>query len=162
MATTFVLVSSGLVVASIKRIIPHEVRIATYTTIIALFVTIAKITLDAKFPEISEKLGPYVPLIVVNCIILGRCEAFASKNSPLRSLLDTLGMGLGFTLALAALASVREFLGFGTILQGTPWEVKVFGESIKPMTVMILPAGAFIMFGVLVGLYRAISSGTKQ
>ena len=156
LATTFVLVCSGLVVSSIKRVIPNEVRIATYTAIIATFVTIAKIMLDAKFPEISARLGPYVPLIVVNCIILGRQEAFASRNNVGRSLLDMFGMGFGFVLALVVLGSVRELLGSGSLGAGLPFEVKVLGDWYHPMVVMILPAGAFISLGLLVGLFRWI------
>lgn len=157
MAATFVLVCSGIVISSVRKLIPDEVRIATYTAVIALFVTIAKMVLDAKFPEVSAKLGPYVPLIVVNCIILGRIEAFCNKNNVVRSLLDTLGMGVGFTLTLVVLGGVRELLGSGTVLGGTPWQRQVYGETISPMVVMLLPAGAFIMFGLLVGAYRALN-----
>lgn len=158
LATTFVLVCSGFVVSSIKRIIPHEVRIATYTAIIATFVTIAKISLDAFFPLISARLGPYVPLIVVNCIILGRQEAFASKNSVGRTLFDTFGMGVGFALTLMVLGSVREIFGSGFIGTGTGLETQLLSPKwFEPMVVMILPAGAFITLGLLVGLFRWIN-----
>jgi len=161
MAATFVLVCSGVALSPIRKLIPDEVRIATYTAIIALFVTVAKMVLDARFPEISAKLGPYIPLIVVNCIILGRMEAFCNKNNMIRSFLDTLGMGVGFTLTLLVLGAVRELLGSGTVLGGTPWETKIYGETIKPMVVMLLPAGAFIMFGLLVGAYRALNPAKR-
>lgn len=155
-ATTFVLISSSLVVSMFKRFIPNQVRIATYTVIIATFVTVADYFLKANFPPISKALGPYVPLIVVNCIILGRAEAFASKNSVLRSFLDALGMGLGFMTALIVLGSLREFFANGTI----------FGYTIisnwHSWVVMVLPAGAFISLGLLVGLFQFISKRMKK
>lgn len=154
-ATTFVLVSSSLVVSTFKRFIPNQVRIATYTVIIATFVTVADYFLKANFPLMSKTLGPYVPLIVVNCIILGRAEAFASKNSVIRSLADSLGMGLGFMMALVILGSVRELFAAGAI----------FGHTIIPAwhgwVVMILPAGAFITLGILVGLFKLISKKVR-
>ncbi len=150
-ATAFVLFSSSLAVSLLKRVIPSQVRIATYTVIIATFVTIADYFLKALFPEISKALGPYVPLIVVNCIILGRAEAFASKNSVAASCADALGMGAGFMCALVALGAVRELFGAGT----------VFGYTLIPSwhswVIMILPSGAFISLGLLVGLFRLIS-----
>ncbi len=155
LATTFVLVSSSLVVSVFKRLIPNQVRIATYTIIIATFVTVADYFLKANFPPISKALGPYVPLIVVNCIILGRAEAFASKNSVIRSLADAVGMGAGFMIALIILGSVRELFAAGT----------VFGNTIIPnwhsWVVMILPAGAFISLGLLVALFKVISKRIK-
>jgi len=155
-ATAFVLVSSSLVVSMLKRHIPNQVRIATYTVIIATFVTVADYFLKANFPPISKALGPYVPLIVVNCIILGRAEAFASKNSVIRSLADAIGMGVGFMLALVILGSVRELFAAGTI----------FGHAIIPgwhsWVVMILPAGAFISLGLLVALFEFVSKRTKR
>ena len=150
-ATAFVLVSSGLVVSTFKRFIPNQVRIAAYTVIIATFVTVADYFLKASFPLMSKELGPYIPLIVVNCIILGRAEAFASKNSVMRSLADSLGMGLGFMMALVTLGSVRELFAAGAI----------FGRTIIPVwegwVIMMLPAGAFITLGMLVGLFKLIS-----
>ncbi len=155
-ATTFVLVSSSLVVSIFKRLIPSQVRIATYTVVIATFVTVADYFLKAKFPLISKELGPYVPLIVVNCIILGRAEAFASKNSVIRSFVDSLGMGVGFMIALVILGSVRELFAAGT----------VFGYTIIPhwqsWIIMILPAGAFISLGLLVGMFNIISKKAKR
>jgi len=156
LATAFVLILSSLVVSSIKKLIPNQVRIATYIVIIASFVTIADRFLAAFFPPISKALGPYVPLIVVNCIILGRQEAFSSRNSIGRSLLDALGMSTGFILALLVLSSIREILGSGTFL-GYP----LLGAWFKPWTIMILPAGAFITLGVLLGIAILIESKTK-
>jgi electron transport complex protein RnfE len=156
LATAFVLILSSLVVSSIKKLIPNQVRIATYIVIIASFVTIADRFLAAFFPPISKALGPYVPLIVVNCIILGRQEAFSSKNSIGRSLIDALGMSTGFILALLVLSSIRELLGAGTFLG-----YQVLGSWFKPWIIMILPAGAFITLGVLLGLAILIESKTK-
>jgi len=151
-ATTFVLVSSSVAVSLIKRIVPHEVRIATFTVIIATFVTCADYFLKANFYTISKALGPYVPLIVVNCIILGRAEAFASKQNVTRSFLDALGMGCGFTLVLITLGSIRELLGSGTIFNYT-----ILGKGFEHWVVMALPAGAFITLGLLVGLFNWIN-----
>jgi len=157
LATTFVLVMSSLVVSSIKKLIPSQVRIASYIVIIASFVTIADRFLAAYFPPISKALGPYVPLIVVNCVILGRQEAFASKNSVGRALIDALGMGTGFILALMVLSSIRELLGAGTILG-----CQVLGSWFKPWIIMILPAGAFITLGILLGLAILIETKTTR
>ena len=157
LATAFVLILSSLVVSSIKKLIPAQVRIASYIVVIASFVTIADQVLKAYFYPISEALGPYVPLIVVNCIILGRQEAFASKNPVGRSLVDALGMSTGFILALIALSSIREILGVGTFLG-----YQVMGPWFKPWIIMILPAGAFIALGVLLGIALMIESKTKR
>ena len=157
LATTFVLIFSSLVVSSIKKLIPSQVRIATYIVVIASFVTIADQFLKAYFYSISEALGPYVPLIVVNCIILGRQEAFSSKNSVGRALIDGLGMSAGFVLALLVLRTIRELLGSGTILG-----YQVMGPWFKPWIIMILPAGAFITLGILLGIALLIESKTKR
>jgi len=151
LAVIFVLFFSSLVVSLIKKLVPHQVRIAVYTVIIATFVTIVDIFLKAQFPDISQALGPYIPLIIVNCIILGRCEAFASKYSLKASLLDALGMGIGFTWGLLILGSIREVLGAGTILG-----VRVMFSNYNPLIVMILPAGAFLVLGFLVALMNRI------
>jgi electron transport complex protein RnfE len=157
LATTFVLILSSLVVSSIKKLIPAQVRIATYIVVIASFVTIADQFLKAFFYPISEALGPYVPLIVVNCIILGRQEAFSSRNSIGRSLIDALGMSTGFLLALLVLSSIRELMGAGTFLG-----YQVMGPWFKPWIIMILPAGAFITLGILLGIALKIESKTKR
>ncbi|MGD2246418.1 MAG: electron transport complex subunit E [Candidatus Aminicenantes bacterium] len=157
LATTFVLIFSSFVVSSIKKLIPAQVRIASYIVVIASFVTIADQFLKAYFYSISEALGPYVPLIVVNCIILGRQEAFASKNSVGRSLVDALGMSSGFILALFLLSTIREILGAGTFLG-----LQVMGPWFKPWIIMILPSGAFITLGVLLGIALLIESKTRR
>ncbi len=157
LATTFVLLLSSLVVSSIKKFIPNQVRIASYIVIIASFVTVADLFLQAFFYPISKALGPYVPLIVVNCVILGRQEAFSSKNSVGRSMIDALGMSTGFVLALLLLSSVREILGAGTFLG-----LQVLGSWFKPWIIMLLPAGAFIALGILLGLALLIESKTQK
>jgi len=157
LATSFVLILSSVVVSSIKKLIPSQVRIASYIVIIATFVTIADRFMAAFFPPISKSLGPYIPLIVVNCIILGRQEAFSSKNSVGRSLVDALGMSTGFILALLALSSIREILGMGTFLGH-----QVMGAWFKPWIIMILPAGAFITLGILLAVALVLESKTKK
>lgn len=156
LATTFVLIFSSLVVASIKKLIPNQVRIASFIVIIATFVTMADRFLAAYFPAISKELGPYVPLIVVNCIILGRQEAFSSKNSVGRAFIDAVGMSSGFILALLALSTIREILGAGTF-----FGFQVMGPWFKPWIIMILPAGAFLTLGILVGIVLHIEYKTK-
>jgi electron transport complex protein RnfE len=147
LATSFVLIFSSFVISLLKKLIPNQVRIASYIVIIATFVTVADRFLAAFFPPISKSLGPFVPLIVVNCIILGRAEAFASKNPPGRSVIDALGMSLGFIMALLLLSSIRELLGNGTFLG-----FKVLGNWFEPWIIMILPAGGFIALGVLMAV----------
>jgi len=156
-ATSFVLIFSSLVVSSIKKLVPKQVRIASYIVIIATFVTLADQFLKAYFPPISKSLGPFVPLIVVNCIILGRQEAFSSKNTVGRSLLDALGMSTGFILALLLLSSIREILGTGAFLGH-----QIMGAWFKPLIIMILPPGAFITLGVLLGIALFIEAKTKR
>jgi electron transport complex protein RnfE len=156
LATTFVLVLSSLVVSSIKKLIPSQVRIASYIVIIATFVTVADQFLAAFFPPISKNLGPYVPLIVVNCIILGRQEAFSSKKTIGRSLIDALGMSLGFIIALLVLSAIREILGSGTFFGH-----QVMGTWFEPWIIMVLPPGAFIALGILLGLANKIEEKSK-
>lgn len=147
LATTFVLVFSSLLISSIRKLIPNQVRIAAFIVVIATFVTIADLVMKAKFPALSKALGPFVPLIVVNCIILGRAEAFASKNSPFRSFLDALGNGTGFLIALVIMGGIREMLGSRTLLG-----YQVLPNGFEPWLIMILPAGAFLTLGLLMGL----------
>lgn len=147
LATTFVLVFSSLLISSIRKWIPNQVRIAAYIVVIATFVTIADLVMKAKFPELSKALGPFVPLIVVNCIILGRAEAYASKNTPFRSFLDALGNGTGFLIALIVMGGIRELLGSRTLLG-----YSVLPNGFEPWLIMILPAGAFLTLGLLMGL----------
>jgi len=157
LAASFVLILSSVVVAFIKKLIPTQVRIASYIVVIATFVTVADRFMAAYFPPISKALGPYIPLIVVNCIILGRQEAFSSRNSVGRSLIDALGMSTGFVLALLVLSSIREILGAGTFLG-----MQVMGSWFKPWIIMILPAGAFITLGVLLGVALLVEQKTRE
>lgn len=148
LATFFVLCGSSLLVSSCKRFVPHEVRISTYILIIATFVTVADMTLAALVPDIHRALGAFMALIVVNCAILGRQEAFASKQPVGRALLDAVGTGAGFLLALVMMGTVREVLGQGSLL-GVP----LFGADYEPWVVMILPPGGFLTLGaLLIGL----------
>jgi Na+-translocating ferredoxin:NAD+ oxidoreductase subunit E len=150
LATTFVLVFSSFIISLVRKVIPTQVRIAAYILIIATFVTIVDLVMRAQFPDLSKSLGPYIPLIVVNCLILGRQEAFASKNNPLRAVLDALGMGAGFLLALSTLGGIREILGSRTLLG-----MQVLPDTFEPWLIMILPAGAFLTLGVMMGTINA-------
>jgi len=152
LAVTFVLVCSELTISSIRKYIPREVRIGIFTIIIATFVTIIDYFFKAQYPTISKALGPYVPLIVVNCIILGRQEVFASKNPVTLSLADALGMGLGFTGALTILGSIRELLGSGSL-----FGYELLGNWFRPWIIMILPPGAFLTLGILIGIMNTFS-----
>lgn len=147
LAATFVLVFSNIFISLIKNVIPTKIRIPAFIVVIASFVTIVDMVMYAYLPAIHKSLGLFIPLIVVNCIILGRAEAFASKNNVFRSILDGLGMGLGFTLALIILGSIREVLGAGQFLG-----INVLPESYQPMLVAILAPGAFIVMGLLMGI----------
>lgn len=142
LATTFVLLMSNLLVSILRKLIPKQVRIATYILIIATFVTVADYTIQAVSIEVHKSLGAFISLIVVNCIILGRAEAFASKNSIGKSVMDALGMGFGFTFAVLCLGVVREVLGNGTFAG-----VSVLGPQFEPWIIMILPGGAFFVLG---------------
>jgi electron transport complex protein RnfE len=147
LAVIFTLVMSSLIISLARNIIPKEVRIPTFIIVIATFVTIADKLLAAYFPDISKALGPFVPLIVVNCIILARQEAFASKNPPGRAVLDALGMSIGFTLTLTILGSIRELIGVGTI-----FTIQIMPNNFEPWMVMVLQPGAFITLGLMIGL----------
>jgi electron transport complex protein RnfE len=152
LAAAFVLAMSNLVISILRHSIPSKVRIPCYIVVIASFVTVVDLVMHGYLYDLHKALGLFIPLIVVNCIILGRAEAFASKKSVLASLLDGLGMGFGFTLTLFILGATREILGNGTILDGTPWAINLMGQSYEPILVMILPPGAFISLGIMVGL----------
>ena len=152
LATTFVLVCSSVVVSFIRKIVPSQVRIAVFTVIIATFVTVADYFLKAQFPDISKALGPYVPLIVVNCIILGRQEAFASKQPVFKSLVDAIGMGIGFALSLVILGLFREILGFGTM-----FDINVMPAGFTKWIIMALPAGAFLGLGLIITAFNWIN-----
>jgi len=144
LASTFVLLCSSVLVSSLRRLIAREVRLTSYILIIATFVTVADMMLAAGFPEISRALGPFVALIVVNCIILGRAEAFAGKVGPLRAAADAIGMGIGFTIALSIISAFRELLGSGSILG-----VDLFGPRFEPWVFMIMPPGGFLTLGLV-------------
>jgi electron transport complex protein RnfE len=148
-ATTFVLVFSNLLVSLLRNVIPSKVRIACYIVIIATFVTIVELGMQAYTYELFLKLGIFIPLIVVNCIVLGRAEAFASKNSPILSVADGLGIGIGFTLSLAALAAVRELLGAGTITIWNGATIFEMGASFQPFAFMVQAPGAFVALGLM-------------
>ena len=142
-ATTFVLVGSGLFVSLFRKYIAHEVRITSYILIIATFVTLADLILAATFPEISKALGPFIPLIVANCLLLGRAESFAAKTGPVRAVADGLGMGLGFTLSLSMLSALRELLGRGSLFGHD-----IFGPHFEPWVFMMMPPGGFLALGI--------------
>jgi Na+-translocating ferredoxin:NAD+ oxidoreductase subunit E len=144
-ATTFVLVFSNLIIALLKNLIPDKVRIAAFIVVIATFVTIVDLVMKAYTPDLYNALGIFIPLIVVNCIILGRAEAFAQKNKVLPAILDGLGMGLGFTLAITLMGCIRELLGNGSI-----FNYRLIGENASTILIFILPPGAFITYGLLI------------
>lgn len=156
LATSFVLIMSEIVISLIKKLIPANVRIPSYILIIATFVTFTDYFLKAFFPGIAASLSIFIPLIVVNCLILGRQEAFASKHSTPRAIADGIGMGLGFTWVLTLLGMIREFFGMGSM-----FGVQLLGEWYRPMVIMVLPAGAFITLGILVGIMNQISREGK-
>ena len=152
LATTFVLVFSNLFVSLLRRFIPSQVRIASFIVIIASFVVIVELLMQAYFYPLFKILGIFIPLIVVNCIILGRAEAFASKNGPVMSLADGLGIGLGYTISLTVLGLIREFLGAGTLLA-----MPVLWEGFEPFAFMLKPPGAFVALGILLGFMNLIT-----
>ncbi len=152
-AATFVLVCSNFMISLLRRVIPDKVRIPCYIVIIATFVTITDMSMAAWFPALHRSLGVFIPLIVVNCIILGRAEAFANKNSPLSSVFDGIGMGLGFMLAMVIMSSFRELLGNGTWLG-----MDILGERFhaQPVLLAILPPGAFVLMGFILATFNVI------
>jgi Na+-translocating ferredoxin:NAD+ oxidoreductase subunit E len=155
-AATFVLVFSNLIVSLIRKLVPNKIRIPCYIVVIATFVTLVELVLEAYLPDLNASLGLFVPLIVVNCIILGRAEAFASRNPPLVSVVDGLGMGVGFTLALTVLGTIREISGSNTLLG-----LELIPDF-SPAMIMILPPGAFLTIGLLLGLFALIRSRREK
>lgn len=151
LATTAVLVCANIVISMLRRVIPAKVRIPAFIVVIASFVTIVGMLMEAYTPDLFNALGLFIPLIVVNCVILARAEAFAFKNNIFDSLLDGVGMGLGFTLSLTVLGGVRELLGNGSL-----FNVALLGSSFKPALIMILPPGAFLALGVLLAFYNQV------
>jgi electron transport complex protein RnfE len=152
-ATMFVLVFSNLFIALLKNFIPDKVRIAAFIVVIATFVTIVDLVMKAYVPSLYATLGIFIPLIVVNCIILGRAEAFAQKNNVVPAILDGIGMGIGFTLALTLMASIRELLGNGTI-----FDIRILPENATTILIFILPPGAFITYGYLIAIMNRIKA----
>jgi electron transport complex protein RnfE len=150
-ATMFVLVFSNLFIALLKNLIPDKVRIAAFILVIATFVTIVDLVMKAYTPDLYKALGIFIPLIVVNCIILGRAEAFAQKNAVWPSVLDGLGMGLGFTLAITLIGSIREILGNGSI-----FGVRLIAEQATTILIFVLPPGAFVTYGFLIAIMNRI------
>ena len=157
LSATIVLVCSNIFISSLKRLIPDKVRIPCYIVVIATFVTIVQLLLKAYFPDLDKALGIFIPLIVVNCIILGRAEMFANKNSVVDSALDGVGMGIGFTLALTAMASIRELLGSGSI-----FGIALTADLIDPMSIFVLAPGGFFTFGCLIALVNKITKGKAR
>ncbi len=156
LSATLVLIGSNVAISLLRKIIPNKIRIAAYIVIIAGFVTMIDMLIQAYVPALSASLGLFIPLIVVNCIILARAESFASKNKPLPSALDGLSMGLGFTFALSAVALVREILGAGTI-----FGIKLFGGNV-PMSVLALPAGGFLTLGCVIALVQYLKGRNEK
>ena len=150
-AATFVLICSNLVISLLRKFIPDQVRIPAFIVVICTFVTMVQLLMQAFIPSLYEALGIFIPLIVVNCIILARAEAFASKNGPIPSVFDGLGMGLGFTLGLVVLGSVRELIGNGSI-----FGMNILGAAYQPMLLIVLASGGFLTYGLLLGLFNLI------
>jgi Na+-translocating ferredoxin:NAD+ oxidoreductase subunit E len=155
-AATFVLVCSNMAISSMRKLIPDAVRIPCYIVVVAAFVTTVDLLMQAYTPALADSLGIFIPLIVVNCIILGRAEAFASKNSVVHSAADGIGMGIGFTLALSIIAMIREFLGNGSI---TVWgDIALTGLHNRAIVLVILPAGGFVTLGLILAFINHLQS----
>lgn len=157
LATTAVLIFSNLVISALRNIIPEKVRIPSFVVVIATFVTIVDLIIKAFLPSLSASLGIYIPLIVVNCIIFARAEAFAFKNPILPSIADGLGMGLGFTVAITLLSAIREVIGSGTL-----FDMQVMPTSYQPMALVVRPSGGFIMLGLLLLVVNAITHSIEK
>ena len=152
LTTTVVLALSNVFISMLRKIIPNKARVPAFIVVVASFVTMVQFLLEAYLPSLNASLGIYIPLIVVNCIILGRAEAFASKNTVLYSAVDGVGMGVGFTAALLLMGGIRELLGAGSIAGFT-----VFPEAIPPMTIFVLAPGGFFVFGILIALANKVA-----
>lgn len=157
LAVTGVLIGSNVTISLLRKVIPDKIRIPSFIVIIATFVTIVEMFMKAYTQDLYKSLGIFIPLIVVNCIILARAEAFASKNNVKESAVDGLGMGLGFTLALLILGSLREILGAGTI-----FNFQLFGPSFEPALIFIMPPGAFILLGILIAIFNSVRKKKKS
>ena len=157
LAAAAVLICSNLIISLIKNIVPNEVRIPVYVVVIASFTTVVQMLIKGFAPALDQQLGIFIPLIVVNCIILARAESFAAKNPPLNSVMDGIGMGLGFTIALVIISTFREVLGAGIFLG-----MQIFGASFKPALIMILPPGGFLVFGLTIAAVNKLTAGKKS
>ena len=157
LSTLAVLVLSNLVISCLRKVIPDQVRLPAYIVIVASLVTVTELLIEAYLPSLYDALGLYIPLIVVNCIILGRAEAYANKNKPLLSVMDGIGMGLGFTIALTLAGALRELLGNGTV-----FGVQVMPAAYEPMTIFIQPPGAFLIFALIIAIMNTIGIKTRQ
>lgn len=157
LSVTFVLVLSNLFISLLRKFIPSKIRIASYIVIIAGFVTVVDMVLQAYVPSLAESLGLFIPLIVVNCVILARAESFASKHGPLPSVLDGLAMGAGFTVALVVVSAIRELIGSGSLLG-----FRIMPESYSPAVLVISPVGGFLILGALIALVQWIKSRAKK
>ena len=151
-AATFVLIGSNVVISLLRNFIPDKIRIPAFIVVICTFVTMVQMFMQAFVEELYESLGMFIPLIVVNCIILARAEAFASKNPVLPSAVDGLGMGLGFTIAITVMGAIRELIGSGTV-----FGMQVFGASYEPMLLLVLPTGGFLVFGLMLASINIIT-----
>ena len=153
LSTTAVLIGSNVVISMLRKFIPGKVRMPAFVTVIAGFVTIVQMLLKAYVPALDKALGIFIPLIVVNCIIMARAESYASKNTVINSAVDGLGMGIGFTLAITVIGSIREILGNASI-----FGMQLFGEAASPALAIILPPGGFLIFGLSIGLVNLITN----
>ena len=156
-ASTFVLVGSSLLISTFRNVIPKQVRISVYIIVIATFVTTVDFSLAAAMPEAHKQLGAFISLIVVNCLILGRQEAFASRNTTRVALADAAGMAVGFAFALVLLGAIREILGSGSL-----FGVTLFGENFEPWVIMILPPGGFLTLGLMMGVFAHVAERRRQ
>ena len=157
LSTTAVLILSNLVISLLRKVIPDQVRLPSYIVIVASLVTVTELLIEAYLPSLYEALGIYIPLIVVNCIILGRAEAYANKHTPLLSVMDGLGMGIGFTLALTLAGLLRELLG-----NGTAFGAQILPKSIDPIGIFVQPPGAFLVIAFIIAIMNAIGIKTRQ
>ena len=156
-AATFVLICSNLVISLLRNFIPDKVRIPAFIVVICTFVTMVQLLMQAFVPSLYDALGIFIPLIVVNCIILARAEAFASKNGPVASACDGLGMGMGFTIALVIMGAIRELIGNGSV-----FGMNVLGNSYEPMLLIVLASGGFLSYGLLLGIFNLIVKKSEE
>ena len=157
LAATVVLIGSNAVISLLRKLIPDKIRIPSFIVIIASFVTLIQFLVQAYLPDLYTSLGLFIPLIVVNCVILGRAEAYASKNNVINSIFDAIGMGLGFTVALVILTAVREILGAGTL-----YGFKILPASYEPMGIMLLAPGAFVTLGIILAIMNQVKANKEK